>query len=40
MSNNLYKYSIEYEAQGVGGVLIDEFRLKLDSDPKTLSFLI
>ncbi|KIK03166.1 hypothetical protein K443DRAFT_488309 [Laccaria amethystina LaAM-08-1] len=40
VSNNLYKYSLEYEAQGVGGVLIDDFRLKLDSDPKTVSFLI
>ncbi|KAJ3545999.1 hypothetical protein NMY22_g2219 [Coprinellus aureogranulatus] len=37
---NLFKYSLEYEAGGVGGVVFEDVRLKLDIDPRTVSFLI
>ncbi|KAF9476990.1 hypothetical protein BDN70DRAFT_881703 [Pholiota conissans] len=40
ISNNLYKYSLEYDANGVGEVLFDDFRLRLDVDPRSITFLI
>ncbi|KAF9534588.1 hypothetical protein CPB83DRAFT_842566 [Crepidotus variabilis] len=40
ISGNLYKYSFEYDANGVGDVLFDDFRLRLDNDPRSISFLI
>ncbi|KAJ7094364.1 hypothetical protein C8R44DRAFT_384702 [Mycena epipterygia] len=36
----LYKYSMEYEASGVGATLIDDMRLIVDGDPRRLTFLI
>jgi len=40
VSSNLYKYSVEYDANGVGDVLLEDIRLRLDGDPRTISFLI
>ncbi|KAJ7222691.1 hypothetical protein C8J57DRAFT_1440281 [Mycena rebaudengoi] len=40
VSARLYKYSMEYEAGGVGATLIDDLRLILDSDPRRVTFLI
>lgn len=40
VSNNLYKYSLDYEADGVGDNLFKDFRLKLDLDPRSVTFLI
>ena len=40
VGSNLYKYSVEYDANGVGDVLLEDFRLRLDGDPRTISFLI
>ncbi|KAF8961115.1 hypothetical protein BDZ97DRAFT_1905651 [Flammula alnicola] len=40
VSNNLYKYSLEYEANGVGDTLFEDYRLRLDIDPRAISFLI
>ncbi|KAF6761984.1 hypothetical protein DFP72DRAFT_1041456 [Ephemerocybe angulata] len=40
VQGNLYKYSLEYEAGGVGGGLFDDLRLKLDVDPRSVTFLI
>lgn len=40
VSNKLYKYSLMYEAAGVGDMLFEDFRLRLDGDPRTVSFLI
>lgn len=40
ISEELYKYILEYDANGVGGVLIDDFRLLLQGDPRKVSFLI
>jgi len=40
VSNNVYKYSLEYEANGVGDTLFEDFRLKLDFDPRAITFLI
>jgi len=40
VSNNLYKYSLDYEADGVGDNLFKDFKLKLDSDPRSVTFLI
>ncbi|KAJ7461979.1 hypothetical protein FB451DRAFT_1404473 [Mycena latifolia] len=35
-----YKYSLEYEAAGVGATLIDDLRLVIDGDPRRLDFVI
>lgn len=40
ISERLYKYTLDYEASGVGGTLIDDFRLILDGDPRRVTFLI
>ncbi|KAJ3516814.1 hypothetical protein NLJ89_g889 [Agrocybe chaxingu] len=40
VSNKLYSYSLEYEAAGVGDMLFDDYKLRLDGDPRALSFLI
>jgi len=40
VSNNLYKYSLTYEASGVGDTLFEDLRLRLDGDPRTVTFLI
>ncbi|KIM46541.1 hypothetical protein M413DRAFT_64889 [Hebeloma cylindrosporum] len=40
VSNDLYKYSLDYEADGVGDNLFKDFKLKLDSDPRSITFLI
>ena len=37
---NWYKYSMGYEANGVGDLLFDDIRLRLDEDPQTISFVI
>ena len=37
---NLFKYSMEYEAGGVGGLLFEDVRLKLDVGPRSVGFLI
>ncbi|KXN89482.1 hypothetical protein AN958_05644 [Leucoagaricus sp. SymC.cos] len=38
--DQLYKYSFEYEGGGVGDVLFNDFRMRVDNDPRTVSFLI
>ncbi len=38
--DQLYKYSLEYDGGGVGDVLFKDFRLRVDSDPQAVSFLI
>ncbi|KAF9006741.1 hypothetical protein BDQ17DRAFT_1389501 [Cyathus striatus] len=35
VGDGVYKYSLEYEANGVGGLLFDEFSLKISGDPRT-----
>ena len=40
VSNKLYKYSLTYDANGVGDTLFENFRLRLDGDPRTVTFLI
>jgi hypothetical protein len=40
VSNKLYKYSLTYEASGVGDTLFEDFRLRLDGDPRAVTFLI
>jgi len=40
ISNKIYKYSMEYEANGVGDSLLEDFKLRLDGDPRAISFLI
>lgn len=40
VSNKLYKYSLMYEASGVGDILFEDFRLRLDGDPRAVTFLI
>ncbi|TFK25973.1 hypothetical protein FA15DRAFT_667970 [Coprinopsis marcescibilis] len=40
ISSNLYKYILDYEASGVGANLFDDLRLKIDGDPRNISFLI
>jgi hypothetical protein len=36
----LYKYSLDYEVNGVGGNLFDDLKLRIDGDPRTTTFLI
>jgi hypothetical protein len=38
--NNLYKYSLEYDANGVGELLFEDFKLRLEGDPRSITFLI
>ncbi|TEB37103.1 hypothetical protein FA13DRAFT_1726237 [Coprinellus micaceus] len=40
IQGNLFKYSMEYEAGGVGGVIFEDVRLKLDVGPRSVGFLI
>ncbi|KAK1232120.1 hypothetical protein PQX77_004778 [Marasmius sp. AFHP31] len=40
IGEGLYKYSLDYEASGVGGPLIEDFRLIIEGDPRTTTFLI
>ncbi|KAF9057818.1 hypothetical protein BJ165DRAFT_1334693 [Panaeolus papilionaceus] len=40
ISNKLYRYSVDYEANGVGDTLLDDFRVRLDGDPRGVTFLI
>lgn len=40
VSNKLYKYSLVYEANGVGDTLFEDLRLRLDVDPRMVTFLI
>ncbi|KAL0580503.1 hypothetical protein V5O48_001490 [Marasmius crinis-equi] len=40
IGEGLYKYSLDYEASGVGGPLIEDFRLILQGDPRATTFLI
>ncbi|KAJ7506646.1 hypothetical protein B0H11DRAFT_238474 [Mycena galericulata] len=40
LGERLYKYTMEYEAGGVGATLIDDLRLTVDGDPRKLTFLI
>jgi hypothetical protein len=36
----MYKYTLAYEANGVGGNLFDDIQLRIDGDPRTVTFLI
>jgi len=38
--DQLYKYSLEYDGGGVGAVLFNDFRMKIEVDPKMVTFLI
>jgi hypothetical protein len=40
VADNLYKYSLEYDAEGVGDVLFEDYKLRIDSDPRAVTFLI
>lgn len=40
LSDGYYRYSLDYEANGVGGKLFDDYRIRLDGDPRTVTFLI
>ncbi|KAF9266249.1 hypothetical protein L218DRAFT_897264 [Marasmius fiardii PR-910] len=40
LGEGLYKYCLDYEASGVGGPLIEDFRLILQGDPRNTTFLI
>ncbi|KAG6902467.1 hypothetical protein C0995_016329 [Termitomyces sp. Mi166 len=40
VNENLYKYSIDYDSNGIGGNLIEDLRLRIDGDPRTVTFLI
>ncbi|KAG6910802.1 hypothetical protein DXG01_007691 [Tephrocybe rancida] len=40
LNDNLYKYTIDYDANGVGGNFIEDLRLRIDGDPRTMTFLI
>ncbi|KAJ7098606.1 hypothetical protein B0H15DRAFT_583477 [Mycena belliarum] len=40
ISGGLYKYSLDYEASGVGAELVNDLRLIVDGDPRSLRFLI
>lgn len=40
LGENLYKFTIEYDANGVGGVLVEDFKLVLEGDPRKATFLI
>ncbi|KAJ3568761.1 hypothetical protein NP233_g5500 [Leucocoprinus birnbaumii] len=38
--DQLYKYSMEYDGGGVGDVLFSDFRMRVDNDPRAVTFLI
>ncbi|KAG6812097.1 hypothetical protein H0H92_004397 [Tricholoma furcatifolium] len=38
VNENLYKYTIDYDAGGVGGSLVEDLRLRIDGDPRTVTF--
>ncbi|KAJ3873424.1 hypothetical protein F5879DRAFT_403291 [Lentinula edodes] len=40
IAEGLYKCTLEYESAGVGGMLFEDFRLILQGDPRSVSFLI
>jgi len=40
IAEGLYKYSLDYESAGVGGTLVEDFRLTIHGDPRSVSFLI
>jgi hypothetical protein len=40
VSNKLYKYSLTYEASGVGDTLSDDLRLRLDGDRHNVSDIV
>ncbi|KAJ7055104.1 hypothetical protein C8F01DRAFT_1161064 [Mycena amicta] len=40
LNGRLYKYTVEYDAGGVGALLIDDLRLLIDGDPRLLTFFI
>ncbi|KIK64842.1 hypothetical protein GYMLUDRAFT_160769 [Collybiopsis luxurians FD-317 M1] len=40
IAEGLYKYTLEYESAGVGGTLVEDFRLGILGDPRSVSFLI
>jgi hypothetical protein len=40
IAEGLYKYSLEYESAGVGAMLMENFRLIVQGDPRSVSFLI
>ncbi|KAF5387620.1 hypothetical protein D9615_000711 [Tricholomella constricta] len=40
VNENTYKYSLDYEANGVGANLFEDLRLRIDGDPRTVTFLI
>jgi hypothetical protein len=37
---NMYKYTLSYDANGVGGDLFDDIHLRVDGDPSSVTFLI
>lgn len=40
MGNKTYAYSMEYEANGVGDMLFEDYKLRVDEDPRKITFLI
>jgi len=36
----MYKYTLSYDANGVGGDLFDDIHLRVDGDPSSVTFLI
>ncbi|KAJ3719352.1 hypothetical protein C8R42DRAFT_673570 [Lentinula raphanica] len=40
IAEGLYKYTLEYESAGVGAMLIEDFRLIFQGDPRSVTFLI
>ncbi|KAF9462066.1 hypothetical protein BDZ94DRAFT_764436 [Collybia nuda] len=40
MGNDFYRYSLDYELNGVSGNLFDDLKLRIDGDPRTTTFLI
>ncbi|KAG5648749.1 hypothetical protein DXG03_000096 [Asterophora parasitica] len=40
LSDNLYNYSLDYEANGVGANLFEDLQLRIDGDPRAVTFLI
>lgn len=40
IGEGLYRYSLEYDAGGVGAVLMADFRLMVQGDPRSVTFLI
>lgn len=38
--DQLYRYSLEYDGGGVGDVLFNDFKMKVEMDPQKVNFLI